>query len=185
MRFRLHYRGPLHANGDAARKQAIRRALHPQLATLWDSEALKIWKEKNWTLPTGPEMWFRERGAFRFVPLVNHKMSTMASVHLTWLRPGELGSLITGTGDIDNRLKTLFDALRVPDAAQVPAGDTPQRGETPFCCLLDDDALITEVQIVTDRLLEPNVDNSHVEMIIAVETRSSMAGFEQAFYFEW
>lgn len=190
MRFRLHYRGPLHANADAARIQDIRRKIHPQLVTLWNSGALRIWKEKGWALPSAPEIWFRERGPFRCVPLVNHKLTTIASIHITWLRPGELGSLVSGSGDIDNRLKTLFDALRVPDVTQIPKGDSPKDGENPFCCLLDDDALITDVQVTTDRLLEPisrdNFEGKNlVEMTIAVETRSSMEGFEMGTYFEW
>ena len=89
------------------------------------------------------------------------------------VRPGELGSVLTKAGDIDNRLKSLFDALGVPDVGQIPRGDTPRSGETPFFCLLDDDALVTEVDVVTDRLLEPTDNENVVELIIAVSIRSS------------
>lgn len=46
MQFRLHYRGALHANADASRKHEIRKILHPQLATLWDSPALAVIREE-------------------------------------------------------------------------------------------------------------------------------------------
>jgi hypothetical protein len=182
MQFRLHYRGPLHANADASRKQSIRRAIHPQLKTLWDSPALAIWKERDWVMPGGEERWMRPRGPFRFVPLVNQKLENIASLQITWLRPGRLGSLVNASGDIDNRLKTLFDALRVPGEA--PPRDQPADGEAPFFCLLDDDALITEVGVATDRLLEPNVPEMHVEMIIAVSLRLGAASLPQATYFQ-
>jgi hypothetical protein len=182
MQFRLHYRGPLHANADAARKQAIRRVIHPQLKTLWDSPSLAMWKEKDWVFPGGEERWMRPRGNFRFIPLVNHKLENVASLQVTWLRPGPLGSLVNATGDIDNRLKTLFDALRVPTEA--PANDQPGMGENPFFCLLDDDALITEAAVTTDRLLEPNVADMHVEMIVAVSLRLGAASLPQAVYFQ-
>jgi hypothetical protein len=170
MRFRLHYSGPLHANADERRKHEIRRSIHPQLATIWESPALNF-RKQDWVHPTKRESWFRKRGPFDFVPMVNHTLFSIASLQITWLRPGELGSIVSKSGDIDNRLKTLFDALRVPDTS--PTNTQPASGETPFYCLLDDDSLITEVDVVSDRLLVPNVDPNHVEMIIGVKIRSS------------
>jgi hypothetical protein len=177
MQFRLHYRGPLHSNATPARLQQIRRQLHPQLATLWDSPSLKWRKEEDWCHPTRRDIWFRPIKSFEFVPLVNDKMNSIAALQLTLLRPGELGSLVSASGDIDNRLKTLFDALRVPSADQVRDFDSPSADEMPFFCVLDDDALITEVDVVTDRLLEPGADLNLVELIIAVKIRSRHEGF--------
>jgi hypothetical protein len=173
MKFRLHYRGPLHSNASIDRLQQIRRAIHPQLATLWNSPTLAFRKTEDWVHPTKRATWFRDRGPFQFVPLINQQLYSIAALHITLLRPGELGSVLTRAGDIDNRLKTLFDALRVPDIGQIPRDDVPQKGETPFFCLLDDDALVTEVDVVTDRLLEPTDNENLVELIIAVSIRSS------------
>lgn len=170
MQFRLHYSGPLHANADERRKHEIRRLIHPQLATIWDSPAM-LHRKVTWNFEQHRDVWFRRRGLFDFVPLVNHKLHSIASLQITWLRPGELGSIVSKSGDIDNRLKTLFDALRVPDAS--PSNMQPATDETPFFCLLDDDSLITEVEVISDRLLVPNKDPNHVEMIIAVKIRSS------------
>jgi len=164
MKFRLHYRGPLHSNASVDRLQQIRRAIHPQLATLWDSPALAFRKTQDWAHPSKRATWFRERGSFQCVPLVNQHLYSIATLHITLLRPGEPGSVLTKAGDIDNRLKSLFDALRVPDVGQIPRGDSPQRDETPFFCLLDDDALVTEVAVVTDRLLEPTDNENVVEL---------------------
>lgn len=180
MQFRLHYRGPLHANADAARKHEIRKAFHPQLATLWDSPALAIIREKEWALPGGYDRWLRTRGKSRFIPLVMESSGNVVELHITWLRPGLLGSLVNASGDIDNRLKTLFDAMRVPNV-EVQGADDDQ----PTFCLLDDDALITDVRITTDRLLEVDVHDMHVEMIIAVSIRPGAASLPQTIYFQY
>jgi hypothetical protein len=60
-------------------------------------------------------------------------------------------------GDIDNRIKTLFDALHVPKNCSEVQG-APEDSEKPFYCLLEDDTLITGVQVRTDRLLIPIKD---------------------------
>jgi hypothetical protein len=55
-------------------------------------------------------------------------------------------------GDLDNRLKTLLDALRMPLAAKEVPG--PQWGvddPSPYC-LLEDDSLVSRISIDTKRL---------------------------------
>lgn len=182
MQFRLHYRGPLHANADSARKHEIRSIFHPQLATLWESPALSIIRDKEWVLPGGYDRWLRVRGQSRFIPLVMESSGNVVELHITWLRPGPLGSLVNASGDIDNRLKTLFDALRVPNV-EVPAAESDEF--PPMFCLLDDDALITDVRITTDRLLEVGVHDMHVEMIIAVSIRPGAASLPQTVHFRY
>jgi hypothetical protein len=60
------------------------------------------------------------------------------------------------SADIDARLKMLFDALKVPnDAGQLGGYQQPEQDEDPFCCLLEDDQLITHVSVKTGVLLEP------------------------------
>jgi hypothetical protein len=74
------------------------------------------------------------------------------------LRAGVPGSVLY---DVDNRLKTLFDALRKAHgsdelgAATAGGQITPQKNEHPFLVLLEDDSLITHLAVTTDQLLEP------------------------------
>ena len=85
---------------------------------------------------------------FRFAPLVTTRYGLVATLELLFLRPEPPGRLISQGGDIDNRLKTLFDALRMPRVAtELPSGDAPQSDEDPFFCLLQDDALPLEVRV--------------------------------------
>ena len=76
------------------------------------------------------------------------------ALEILFLRYGHPGDLIRGRGDIDNRIKILFDALKVPQHCTEVIGG-PEDGEDPFFCLLEDDCLITSVAVTTDRLLIP------------------------------
>jgi hypothetical protein len=76
-------------------------------------------------------------------------------------------------GDIDNRLKTLFDALRVPGVPQEIASNTrPSSANEPHFTLLEDDALIARINVETDQLLAAP-DPSQVRLIIRVNIRAS------------
>ncbi len=57
---------------------------------------------------------------------------------------------------MDNRAKTLLDALKMPDdEAALPSSATPTADESPFSCLLEDDGPITNIDIKTAHRLEP------------------------------
>jgi hypothetical protein len=79
---------------------------------------------------------------------------------------------ILSQGDIDGQLKTIMDALRIPDGAQETANARPEAGETPFFCLLEDDRLVSEVHVTTDELLslpgKPDVDPNDAYVVIRV-----------------
>jgi hypothetical protein len=91
------------------------------------------------------------RGSLNFVPLVLEELCLRVSLDILFLRP-DRHPLIKEGGDIDNRLKTLFDALRLPDSnAGLGGPSTPD--EDPFFVLLKDDCLISDVRITTDNLL--------------------------------
>lgn len=91
----------------------------------------------------------------------------IAKLDITLLWKDAPGNII-GSGDIDNRLKTLFDALTPPiHVEQIPT-EPPAEDETPFYCLLEDDKLITDVSVRTERLLT-DVDESEVSLFIKVK----------------
>ncbi len=90
---------------------------------------------------------------------------------ITMLVPGPPGQIIRRGGDIDNRLKTLLDSFTMPDQNQTPDA-SPDTGETPFFCLLEDDKLITGLGVKTDRLLLAGADPDDVRLLIHVRTRA-------------
>lgn len=178
MEFRLTYRGQLKGNGTSEQKQRIRRFIHPQLSRLWTQPPLTDYKEY---LPGGKHAaadspFARTVGPFTFQPLVTSPYDVVAELDITFLRPEPPGLLVSNSGDIDNRVKTLLDALRMPqNLGELPANDSPTEHENPFCVLLEDDSLITHLAITTDRLLEPVSHQLDVILIMHVRVKVTRA----------
>ena len=165
MEFTLYYQGTLKANGTPTDKHNIRKVFHKQLKELWNQIPLKYCHDLKRDLE-------KEINGIKFIPLVSDDTALTTELDITLLRPGKPGSIIMDGGDIDNRLKTLFDALRVPQTAnEIPKGYEPEGEEKPFYCLLEDDSLIEKVSIKTDKLLEKTEDPTHVKMFIHVTTK--------------
>lgn len=178
MEFRLTYRGRLKGNGNPEQKQEIRRYIHPQLRNLWMQPPLTDYKD---ALPGGKHApanspFARQIGQFIFRPLVNPEYDVVAELDITFLRPEPPGLLVSQSGDIDNRIKTLLDALRMPqNLGELPKNDSPRENETPFCVLLEDDRLITHLSVTTDRLLEPVAHQLEVLLLIHVRIKVTRA----------
>jgi len=173
MDFRLTYQGPLLASTSkhtrSAHKHEIRKYLHKQLAVLWEVEfpLKRIANSWNVTMDaaTGENRkWTKlddicdkhTKLGFRFAPLISGDNGLVCSLDILFLRrETRHGQIVTHGGDLDNRIKTLMDALTIPQA--LTAGETPEDSENPFFCLLSDDQLITQFKITADRLLLPPV----------------------------
>jgi hypothetical protein len=198
MEFRLTYEGPLlgasRNDPRAKHKHEIRRKFHPQLRRLWeitphlmearavDPATGQVRRDRSISTEVAPSRrdWLAlqfQKARYRFVPLVTKDLSLLCGLSILFLRPDPPGELIR-SGDIDNRLKTLFDALRMPESASELGGYTnPEEGETPFFCLLEDDRLITRVSVETDTLLAvlsnpPNPNDAR--LVITVNLRRAI-----------
>ena len=179
MRFTLTYDGPLHVRGKAPAKQAVREVFHPQLAELWSYEPLV---HSQFLLSPGGQKNPNEIyepglsvlttvGAQVYAPLVSRKLKLNAELEVLLLRAGPAGSVLTGHGDIDNRLKVLFDALSVPTLQQAQPCSGGLGTETqPLHTLLEDDDMVTRVNVDTARLLGDYPDG-HVRAIVRVDVR--------------
>lgn len=183
MQFRLIYRGKLPAPGRSGtrnkEKHEIRKVLHKQLVQLWRYQPiLSRYLQKDTDGRSGVDKIADkfEISGFRFLPLMHDYFGSLAcALDILFLRRDQPGSLIKHGGDIDNRIKVLFDALRMPQDPQELKRQKPDIEENPFFCLLQDDRQITEVNITTDRLLTPETtdeDIKDVHLIIHVKTLS-------------
>jgi hypothetical protein len=158
-------------------KHALRKAFHKQLKGLWETDRFlretRIIKSRvdydpqrligdanGWpsradvTVPMSE--WvadqYRENG-YRFIPLVRNEFALSCRLDVLFLRIGDGHSVFTA-GDVDNRIKTLIDALCKPlSGAALRGNEVPGEGEDPFYYLLEDDKLITGFGVETDRLL--------------------------------
>jgi hypothetical protein len=164
MEFRLVYDGPLPSaqnNGRVREKNAIRKAIHTQLLEL---------RNIRHSVPNVHKIMSAHKrvAGFTFLPVVSQSHAVYCDLNILFLRTGRPGSIIVD-GDIDNRLKTLYDALRLPkNENELPPGAAPEATETPFYCLLEDDSLITGHDVVADRLLVPGSRATEVRLVIHV-----------------
>jgi hypothetical protein len=104
----------------------------------------------------------------RFVPLVSEKGGFTCSLDILFLRRDNPGNLVEPGGDIDNRIKVLLDGLRMPKYERELGGIAIEQDEDPFFCLLEDDKLITNLSITTDRLITPLTASEHVNDVVLV-----------------
>lgn len=191
--FRLTYDGPLKAasQSDTRRleKHAIRRVFSRQLAQLFMDKLHILEKEMDsLVLPaaaTPSVVLSEQRGEFRCMALVREKLNLVCDLDILFLRRDKPGQLISGGGDLDNRIKTLFDALRIPADDNEVRGLRPDGGNSLFC-LTENDGLITGFRVTTDRLLEPATserEENNVRLIINVEVKATKLTEENMAYF--
>lgn len=172
MKFRLLYEGPLPPRqrvklGDI---HTIRMTFHPQIKALWDHSPFSA--SKDWLRENGPPgeyaIWERANDVL-FSPLISKKDHLMCELDITLLRQQAPGQLLGEGGDIDNRLKTLFDALRKPSTQEAQTAQIAKRADDdPIHCLLQDDSLVVRVNVETDRLLRPTSGQFDLIAVIQV-----------------
>jgi hypothetical protein len=172
MEFRLTYEGPLYASANkprAGHKHDLRREFHKQLKRLWEVVPqlegtapepvhLRLSGDQGnqWVPPARTSAQLAAAHAkfgFEFVPLVTRAQLLSCGLDIFFLRPEPPGKIVQ-SGDIDGRLKTVLDALQMPQHLQELDGNTPGQDEKPFFVLLENDSLVTKVSVDADTLLQ-------------------------------
>ena len=169
MQFRLTYEGELKSTGNKGNPKhvhEIRRQFRLQLRQFWlthpwlkKANAVKETSHNHWTqinpsLRDYLALQFARVG-YNFVPLVTERLSLACGLDVLFIRPSMPGEIMK-SGDVDGRLKTLFDALRMPGSKDELGGYVvPDADEKPFDVLLEEDKLITHISVTTDVLLQP------------------------------
>ena len=183
-------------------KQQIREHLSPQLAELWRiSPSLQYALTNRYVAKQGgylsggihhlaqPEEHYPfvpnaaqrdhfidlceevERGDFKFLPLVRRNYGTICGLKILFMRQESEGKVVQG-GDLDNRIKTLLDALTLPNTDQLASAPPSGNVSQPIHCLLEDDAMVSSLSVETRRLLtRPDARNSEVRLVIDVDVR--------------
>lgn len=106
----------------------------------------------------------------KYVPLIRKSLHLCCTLNILFLRKEEPGSLTTQSGDIDNRIKTLLDGLRMPVHREEIVAE-PEPKPEPMFCLLENDSLINEMTVRTGRLLSGSqASRFYCRLIIEVST---------------
>lgn len=109
-----------------------------------------------------------EESDHRFLPLVRESLHLNCELDILFLRQQDPGALISQGGDIDNRIKTLLDALRMPSPDEEVRAPTTIDDELTYC-LMESDTLVSRLNIDTDRLLFAESDKpNEVHLVIEV-----------------
>jgi hypothetical protein len=144
---------------------------------LWETEPLKSTDslKKVRALPTASDVGVVvARRTTNFIPLVSEKMSLACRLQIDFYEPEGSLAIKSDVTDIDNRLKTLFDALRIPSEQEI---ELNHDYGPDFYCLMSDDKLIWEVNVKRTRLLrDVEKHDSLARLTVAVvETKQTFA----------
>ncbi len=164
MKFKLVYVGEVKINPKKRSQhlQDIRDILSPQLQRL--SEISPYNEIKKRLDAKGKAI--KEVGGVKFCPLITQDLDLLAELDIQILHP-EL--LETPRADIDNRMKTLLDALKRPQSSH-ELSESINKDEICYT-LLDDDHLVTKMTINTSHLLykeESPKKNRDYELLIII-----------------
>ncbi|MGO8840687.1 MAG: hypothetical protein ACLQF1_05965 [Methyloceanibacter sp.] len=192
--FRLTYAGRLPAHRDdqrlperSLRVHEIRKEFHKQLAELWRVHPALVGIVEH-DKKHGSSIEIFNHDGFKWLPIVTEAHFLVCHLEILILRAGAPGRTLY---DLDNRLKTIFDALRMAKSpSELGSGTneglrTPDAREDPFYVLLQDDSLITHVGVTTDTLLEPVPEvppDDAARLVIDVTVRPSYVGILNAHF---
>jgi len=116
---------------------------------------------------------------FTFLPLAKERFFLRCSLDVLFLSREKPGKVFMH-GDIDDRLETLFHAVKMPGCGQEIGGQTPAQDEDPFYVRLQDDAMIADVSVTTDRLLEAPSEHEYTReyavLVMNVKLQATQRG---------
>ncbi|CAN5289643.1 hypothetical protein BH10PSE9_BH10PSE9_03330 [soil metagenome] len=155
MRITLTHRGNIPGNKrPAAKIDAIRQGFHAQLNKLWGRDQiafLKEWLDSGFA--AGAPDYRRVVGGRTYLPIVSEKIEARANLTVTLMSGLDARRPAFTNGDVDNRVKSLIDALAAPiQPSRIPR-TAPSRDTI---CLLSDDSLVAELTVRTAALLSEN-----------------------------
>jgi hypothetical protein len=154
--------------GKLAAIWAMRDAFHAQLEHLWETHHLLQGRGSPQARAAATRLntpiLLHGR---QFVALVRNDMPLKCELEVRMLVNHSPGSLITKAGDLDNRIKGVIDALRMPGSPD----ELRKRNSQPniYACLMQDDAVITGLKVSVERYLGcPSQSAQWARLTIAV-----------------
>ena len=113
-----------------------------------------------------------------FIPLVRNSLYLACDLSILFLRHDDDLRVLQKGGDLDNRIKTLFDGLKMPRHIDEQGGIRPS--SDPLYVLLQDDALIHSFSVKTGKLLGTNVEKQENLVRLTIDvTIKVLRVFEQ------
>jgi hypothetical protein len=111
-----------------------------------------------------------------FIPLVRNSLYLACDLVILFLRHDDDLKLLQQGGDLDNRIKTLFDALKMPKRPDEQRHDLTA---DPLFVVLEDDALIHSFSVKSGKLLGQSIKKEHAVRLTIDVTVKVLRVFEQ------
>jgi hypothetical protein len=160
MEFTLYIKDEVKSNGTTRQKHILRLKFHKQLKQLWE---LDWWSKGNskvsWLVKSKRNKLYRKHLQKHFICLVRENMHTYAELSINFYVPKN-----TSFNDIDNKLKTICDALQLPNKSTNKNDNSKdnfkienweqKNAEYPLICLLENDNLIYKLNTDVDFILD-------------------------------
>jgi hypothetical protein len=156
MRFSLWFDGDLPSSGNPGGKPlaklpyiwAIRDQLHLQVESVYKTHPAFNSVSTNqsraaWGILNRPI----NMGGRDFYPLARTELHLKCELDIEMHVNHDIASVINNIGDLDNRIKTLIDALRMPASQQEVGTYASPAGVTEYCCLLENDVLVSALRV--------------------------------------
>jgi hypothetical protein len=192
MKFRLFYEGPLYSDNGNPGAEKLKTKI--DLFCAFDRQLRKLW-ETNDYLKTGetsgpgldgyvetnlPKFQPENKNVKgrNFCPLARKNLHLNCKFSFLVMRQDKTSGFFQ-KGDIDNKVKFLIDCLRVPSPEQFQNGDWNKLPD-PCFVVLEDDSMITQINVESDQLLDSGTANESSErsvVIIDVELRPYQLNF--------
>jgi hypothetical protein len=167
MKILLRYRDNLRPQADPAQKMRLRFFLSNQLRRVWETHfepkhpraELPHSTANKLPKPNSPSYFhtvFDRYPTYRFIPLLTHgnKIRCHLSIRYGRWRTGGLARVLDN-GDLDARLKVLFDGLSVPQLDQLDFSAIRAEHQANECFVLaEDDRLIESLDVETFEILD-------------------------------
>ena len=175
----------------------LRKAFHPQLKRFWLAHQhlnsvkthcfLKDSQERGHELQLLSEQFadFFTVDSTHFVPLAIQKLHLVCEIDVLLLVSPNSAHLLARS-DIDNRMKTLLDGLRMPQQKSELLNDLSAGSvQDPYYVLVEDDSQVSKLSVEYDTYLaaeQADIANDIVSAIISVRIRPTLVTMTNNIY---
>lgn len=153
MEYLIIYHGNLPSNGSKDDKGKIREILNDQIKKIWDTDQYKNLMKSRQSNKKVKDMYVSVAD-INYLPMISSKIKLYCHIKIEYFSNRSPSEIFTD-GDLDNKLKTLFDGLRAITSKQEK---TYEKENQLYYTVLEDDNLVKGLTIETHQIFSNDED---------------------------